>query len=58
MNPVQAAIKRILMQHYGGNVNDPRAQNWAGRMLTNPPVAPAQHPAFRQWLQMRLLGGQ
>ena len=55
MNPVQAAIRRILAQHYGGNWNDPRAQRWGSAMAQNPPVAQGQAGPFRQWLQTSML---
>lgn len=55
MNPVQAAIRRILAQHYGGNWNDPRAQRWGARLVQQPPVNPDQANIFRNWMQQQIL---
>jgi hypothetical protein len=55
MNPVQAAIRRILSQHYGGNWNDPRAQRWGTSLVQNPPVSQGQAGPFRKWLQTLML---
>lgn len=35
MNPFQAAIMRILLGHYGGNLQNPRFQTMVSRLAQN-----------------------